>query len=267
MQDLLAAGRLGDALAAQTALVRAKPLDADARFGLAVLLCLAGELDRASAQLDSLSTQNPELAVGVSHVQSLIHAEAERRAVHERDGAPLLPPDAPPHAELRLEALRALRAGEAERAGELLARAGASETPLEGKLDGESFDDLRDHDDLLGPTLEVFAGGRYLWLPLERVRRIELSAPKRPLDLLWPAALLVDSSGTEANVHLPALYAGSHAAADERLRLGRMTDWVDVGGVAFRGVGQKVWLLSRGGAESERGLLEVRALELGAGHG
>jgi len=253
VQDLLADGRLGDALAAQTALVRAKPLDADGRFGLAVLLCFAGELDRASAQLDALSSQNPELAVGVSHVQSLIHAEAERRAVHERDGAPLLPPDAPPQLELRLEAL---------------ARAGAAQPALEGKLDGEAFDDLRDHDDLLGPTLELFAGGRYLWLPLERVRRLELLAPRRPLDLLWPAAQLVDVSGAEANVHLPALYAGSHAAQDDRLRLGRMTDWTDAGGVAFRGIGQKVLLATRGGMERERGLLEVRALELGgAGHG
>jgi type VI secretion system protein ImpE len=268
VQDLLADGRLGDALAAQTALVRAKPLDADGRFGLAVLLCFAGELDRASAQLDALSSQNPELAVGVSHVQSLIHAEAERRAVHERDGAPLLPPDAPPQLELRLEALRALRAGDVERAGEALARAGAAQPALEGKLDGEAFDDLRDHDDLLGPTLELFAGGRYLWLPLERVRRLELLAPRRPLDLLWPAAQLVDVSGAEANVHLPALYAGSHAAQDDRLRLGRMTDWTDAGGVAFRGIGQKVLLATRGGMERERGLLEVRALELGgAGHG
>jgi type VI secretion system protein ImpE len=267
VQDLLAAGRLGDALAAQTALVRAKPLDGDARYGLAVLLCFAGELDRANAQLDALATQTPELAVGVSHVQSLIHAEAERRAVHERDGVPLLPPDAPPHAELRLQALRALRAGESERAGELLANANGAEAALEGKLDGESFDALRDHDDLLGPTLEVFAAGRYLWLPLERVRRLELAAPKHPLDLLWPSAQLVDSSDAEANVHLPALYVGSHAAQDDRLRLGRMTDWIDAGGVAFRGIGQKVLLVGRNGAESERGLLEVRTLELSAGRG
>jgi len=263
VRELFSAGRLGDALAAQTALVRAKPGDGDARFALAGLLCFAGELDRASAQLDTLALQSPELAVGTSHYQSLIHAEAERRAVHERDGEPLLPPDSPAHVERRVLALRALRAGDAEAAGRALAEADQAAPALEGKLDGESFDALRDYDDLLGPVLEVYAGGRYLWLPLERVRTLELAAPERMLDLLWPSARLEETSGAEANVHLPALYAGSHAADDERLRLGRMTDWRDAGGAAFRGVGQKVLLARRGGEERERGLLEIRTLELG----
>jgi type VI secretion system protein ImpE len=262
--DLFAAGRLGDALAAQTAVVRAKPTDVDGRFELAVLLCFAGELDRATAQLETLSLQNPELAVGTSHYRALILAEAERRAVHERGGAPLLPPDCPGYVEARLEALHALRASDPARAAAALERAEAETPALEGKLDGESFDDLRDHDDVLGPVLEIYAGGHYLWLPLERVRRLELAAPVRRLDLLWPSARLEDSSGAEANVHLPALYVGSHAASDGRLQLGQMTDWRDDQGVAFRGVGQKVLLARRGSRERELGLLELRDLELTA---
>ena len=263
-QELLSAGRLGDAVAEQTALVRAKPTDADARFELAVLLCFAGELDRATAQLDTLALQKPELAVGTSHYRALIVAEAERRAVHERGGAPLLPPDCPAHVESRLEALHALRAGESERAAAALARAESGAPALEGKIDGARFDDLRDHDDVLGPVLEIYAGGHYLWLPLERVRRLELAAPARRIDLLWPSARLEDTSGAEANVHLPALYVGSHAASDGRLQLGQMTDWRDDQGVAFRGVGQKVLLARRGSHERELGLLELRDLELAA---
>jgi len=264
VQELLSAGRLGDAVAAQTALVRAKPTDADARFELTVLLCFAGELDRATAQLDTLAVQDPELGMGSTHYRSLLVAEAERRAVHERGGAPLLPPDCPAHVEARLEALHALRAGEVERAGAALERARANTPALEGKLDGESFDDLSDHDDVLGPVLEVFAGGHYLWLPLERVRALEVAAPARRLDLLWPGARLEDTSGAAANVHLPALYVGSHAAEDGRLQLGQMTDWRDAHGLAFRGMGQKVLLARRGPREREVGLLELRTLELAA---
>src|SRR5215475_11658393 len=177
VSELLSAAKLGDAVAAQSAAVRARPGDVDARVELMVLLCFAGELDRAAAQLDTLALQSPELAVGVAHTRALIHAEAERRAVHERDGVPLLPPDSPAHVEARLEALRALRVGDAACAGEMLEQAMDATPPLEGKLDGESFDALGDRDDVLGPVLEVYAAGRYLWLPLERVRRLELAAP------------------------------------------------------------------------------------------
>jgi type VI secretion system protein ImpE len=262
VQELLAAGRLGDAVAAQTALVRAKPTDADARFELTVLLCFAGELDRAAAQLDTLGVQNPELALGTSHYRALLEAESERRAVHERGGSPLLPPDCPSHVEARLDALRRLREGDAERAEQALQRAREATPAREGKLDGESFDSLEDRDDVLGPVLEIFAGGHYLWLPLERLVRLEVTPPARRIDLLWPAARLEDTSGAEANVHLPALYSGSHSAADGRLQLGLMTDWHDSLGIAFRGIGQKVLLARRGPREREIGLLELRTLEL-----
>jgi len=265
VSELLSAAKLGDAVAAQSAAVRAHPGDVDARVELMVLLCFAGELDRAAAQLDTLALQSPELAVGTAHIRALVNAEAERRAVHERDGTPLLPPGCPGHVEARLEALRALRAGDAARAGEALEQALDGAPALEGKLDGESFDALGDRDDLLGPVLEVYAGGHYLWLPLERVRRLELAAPRRRIDLLWPAATLADTAGGEANVHLPALYAGSHAAADGRLQLGQMTDWRDELGVAFRGLGQKVLCARRGERERELGLLELRVLELAGG--
>lgn len=264
VQELLSAAKLGDAVAAQSAAVRARPGDLDARVELMVLLCFAGELDRAAAQLDTLGLQNPELAVGTAHYRALLQAEAERRVVHDREGAPLLPPDCPAHVEARLDALRALRAGDAETAKTAFERAQADAPRLEGKLDGESFDALCDRDDLLGPVLEVYAGGHYLWLPFERVRRLELAAPRRRIDLLWPAAVLVDSDGGEANVHLPALYAGSHAASDGRLQLGQMTDWRDELGLCFRGSGQKVLCARRGENEREIGLLELRALELSA---
>ena len=87
---------------------------------------------------------------------------------------------------------------------------------LEGKVDGEAFTDLFDSDELLGPVLEVFAGGHYLWLPLERVRTLQIRPPKHQLELLWLPAELEDAAGDTATVHLPALYHGSIAANDAR---------------------------------------------------
>ena len=60
---------------------------------------------------------------------------------------------------------------------------------------------------------------------MERVEIIEFHDPLRPRDLLWRARQMVVRGGPDGEVFLPVLYAGSHANPDDRIRLGRMTDW------------------------------------------
>jgi type VI secretion system protein ImpE len=271
LQELLSAGRLSDAIAARSSSLRSKPSDLDARWELAVLLCFAGELDRAVMQLDALASQNAEMGMGVTPYRTLLVAEAERNAVHRREGQPLLPPDCPAHVEARLAALQALRRGNVVQARAALERAEKERPDVPAIVDEARFDDVRDYDDLLGPVLEVYAGGRYLWMPFERVKRLDIEAPTQLIDLLWPRARLEDASGSEAHVHLPALYVGSCDATDEQLRLGRTTEWIDQAGLLYRGLGQKTWLAQRAGDESEIGLLQIRRLEVdrpdGSSHG
>jgi type VI secretion system protein ImpE len=271
LQELLSVGRLSDAIAERSSVLRSQPGDLDARWELAVLLCFAGELDRAVLQLDALTRQDAELGMALTVYRTLLVAEAERIAVHRREGRPLLPPECPAHVEARLAALQALRRNEVDLARAALERAEKDRADVAVQIDGERFTDLRDYDDLLGPVLEVFAGGRYLWLPLERVKRLEIAAPAQLIDLLWARATLEDSTGVEAHVHLPALYVGSSEAADERVRLGKTTEWIDQAGLLYRGVGQKTWLAQRAADEREIGLLEVRRLDVdpaaGTAHG
>src|SRR5258705_5870701 len=171
-RELLAAGELSAAVAAQGALLRAKPTDLDARWLLFVMLCWAGELDRAILQLDMLTEQNAEFGMGSVVYRSLVTAEAERAAVLTRSGNPLLPPDSGAHAEARLAALRALRAGDSALARAELVRAESLRPALEGKLDGEAFTGLYDSDELFGPILEGLAGRHYLWRPPRRARQL-----------------------------------------------------------------------------------------------
>ncbi len=259
--ELIASGNLVEAIAAQSAEVKAHPVDLDARYQLSVLLCFAGDLDRASIQLNTIGAQDQELGMASAIYRSLIVADSARRTVWNEEGDPLLPPDCAPGIEDRVAALQAMRRGDNEAASQALERSLASEKPLEVKLNGELTRDLRDYDDFLGPVLEVYAGGNYLWLPFERIRTLEVAAPKTELDLLWAPAQLVDANGMEANVHLPVLYEGSHRAEDGRVRVGRMTEWVDVEGLGFRGQGQRTLLAEQGGDSREIGLLEVRSLE------
>jgi type VI secretion system protein ImpE len=226
-----------------------------------VLLAFAGELDRAAAQLDALLAQEPGFGASCALYRGLLQAEAERRAVHGREGRPLLPPQAPAHVEQRLAALEALRSGDADGARRALGRAEAAGPALEGKLDGEAFRSVTDDDELLGSVLEVFAAGRYLWLPFEHVRRLELTAPAQLVDLLWPSAVLEDATGREAHVHLPALYVGSAEAEDDHARVGALTQWTLQAGLC-RGLGQRTLRVEGAGEAREVGLLAVRRLEL-----
>lgn len=259
--NLLRAGRLDEAIDAQTAVVKARPTEADARYLLLALLGFAGQWDRAGRQLEALGHQDPKLATAARVYGGLLAAERERDAVYTEGGQPLVPPDAPAHVTARLAALVAWREGNRAEVARQLEVAVDAAPILAGRFNGEVFDGLRDLDDLLGSVLEVFAGGRYLWLPLERVRKLEITPPAHLLDLLWLPAQIVDADST-ASVHLPVLYPGSAHHADAEVRLGRRTEWHGEQEL-LRGFGQRVLAyLAAGGELQEQSVLAVRSLEL-----
>jgi type VI secretion system protein ImpE len=239
-------------------------MDAERRFLLFSLLAFAGDLERASRQLDALGAGGD--TGGVVEMRSLLcrgllAAEAERREVWAGRATPLLAPDAGPGVTKRVEALARLAARDAAGAASLLDESNAALRPVAGKLNGAEFEQIRDSDDFSAPLLEVFARGRCVWLGLDQLRRLELQPPASLLDLLWAPARLLDARGNDAHVYLPALYCGTHAESADPLRLGRVTEWRDVGAGA-RGVGQKVLLTLGAGGEQEWSLLDVRTLEV-----
>ena len=266
-QELFRSGRLRDALEAQTAEVKARPLDPDARFFLFVLLCFSGEIERAETHLEAIAQRDESMRAGALLYRSLLGSELERRRVFHEGTTPVLPPNAPASLQLRREALGHFLRGDRESAARFLDQAADASPILHGKLDGEAFEGLRDYDDLQGDFLEVFAGGRYLWLPLAHVRRLELRPPKTHVDLLWLPAELEDTDGRQVRVYLPALYEGSHGHADDALRIGRATEWLEQEGLGFRGVGQHMLLSVHSEAERQTPLLDVRSIEIDAGGG
>ncbi len=268
-QEFWKAGRLDDAIEAQTAQVKTHPSDPESRYLLFAFLCFAGNLERADKQLDALGVQDTKLEAGSMIYRNLLASEAERRRVWRDGASPLMPPDAPSWMQTRLEAIRASAAGDAGAAESAIAAARAGERTMSGKADGRRFEAILDIDDFLEPVLEAFAGGRYLWIPFERIRSLELTEPKHLLDLLWATAKLTDADGTIADVHLPALYVDSPQGPSDALRLGRATDWPDAPG-GCRGRGQKVLFLAAPQGkpdpepdDAEVSLLSLRSLEIG----
>jgi type VI secretion system protein ImpE len=261
--EFFKAGQLGDAIDAQTQIVKKKPTDDDARFMLFVLLAYAGELDRADKQLDVLANMDDKIRTGTMVYHSLLASELERSRVFSGESKPVFPPDSPASLDLRLQALGCLRSGDAAAAEAKADEADEQTPPCSGKLNGKDFDDFRNYDDVLGHVFEIYAGGRYLWMAMSQIRSLEISAPETAIDTLWRQAKLTDSDGTVADVHLPVVYAGSSTHADEAVRLGRITDWVEQGNL-FTGVGQHLYATTRGDDQTETSLLDIHSLEINA---
>ena len=258
--QLWQSGDLAGAIAAQTAVVKARPADTDARSLLFALLAFAGDWERAGSHLRAMAAADQELQRSVLFYRGLLTAEVHRQGVFEGEAVPVLPPAAPAHLEHRLTALQAWRRGEAAAASDHLAAALEAQPDLAGTVNDRPFSGWRDLDDLLGSVCEVLAAGRYLWLPWEWIRSLEVTPPVRLPDLLWVPARLLHRDGRELAVNLPALYPGSHAWDDGALQLGRRTAWCGAEDLQ-RGQGQK--LLAFGDAADEvqeLPLLELRTL-------
>jgi type VI secretion system protein ImpE len=123
-------------------------------------------------------------------------------------------------------------------------------------LNGLPFEGLRDTDTALAFFLEAFVHDRYVWLPFEALRELVIPAPRSLFDLLWTPVLVTTWEGLSLNCYLPVLYPESFLHADDRIKLGRMTDWTSMGSAIARGVGQHV--LQAG--PDEWALLDIRAV-------
>lgn len=266
LQDHLDGGKLEEAIATGIAAVKADPTNADLRYQLFAVFCFAGELHRARKQLGALDVGDPQLAQAQGVYINLLAAEQERLAVFHHGTEPLMPPDPPRHLQLRLQGLAAARAGDHARADELLAAAVAEQPELVGSINGDPCAALRDMDDLLGSQLEVFAGGRYLWLPLERIAELTIETPRHLLDLLWLPAEIRDRQDATSRVHIPVLYEKSSESSDPRAATGRLTEWYCPGGEFVRGRGQRLlgWA-PPDGELTELPVLELRSLKLESG--
>ncbi len=257
--ELFQAGRLDDAIFAQTADVKAHPGDPAKRLFLFELLMFAGDFERAEKQLTAVQYNELERDAAVATFKRVLQAENERRAFYAQGRRPRFLAEVPPHVELRLDAVAAIREERYAEATDLVARAHDALPEYQGSLNEQAFTLLCDCDDVFGSVLEVVSGtGAYFWVPLEQVDTLLLAEPKYPRDLLWVQAHLEIKDGASGDVFLPATYPGTWQSADDTLRLGRGTDWVEIAPGLVRGVGSRMFLVN----DEAKGLLEFRQLEI-----
>jgi len=227
--ELFRAGKLDEAIEVLGAELREDPSDARRRTFLFELLCFAGNFDRAEKQLDVLARSGPQAEAGTLLYRGALYAERSRQ---ERfaDGAETNPESKP--------------------------------ALISGTINGRPFQTLSDADPRIGTRLEVFAGGQYLWLPLEHVAAIRMEPPRRVRDLLWSPARVRAGPGLRGvelgEVLLPVLAPHSWAHDDPQVRLGRRTEWQELADGRQAPVGQKLLLVD----DEEFPILELRELDV-----
>ncbi|HEX4606946.1 MAG TPA: type VI secretion system accessory protein TagJ, partial [Urbifossiella sp.] len=201
-------GQLAEAVSLQESAVAARPDDAAARLFLVELLAFAARLDEAETHLAAIRSDDPAWPASARGFRRLFRAERRRSITIRR---PLvLPEPVPAHAKRRWLAVKRLRDGNPADAVRWTDRADAASPDIEGFLDGQEFDSLRDADDRFASVLEAVAGGRWVWFPWEKVRRVKLELSRYALDRLYRPAEVRLRDGSDHRVHLPLVYPGSH---------------------------------------------------------
>lgn len=219
-------GKLGEAIASLQEELRSNPHDVPRRTFLFELLLFQGELERARKQLDVIETADPASYLGTAYHKQLLRAEERRQEMFQTGALP-------------------------EWEGEM--------EPISGTVNGEAFQSLVDSDPRIGPRLEMFAGGQYVWIPFSELSVVRVSPPKLLRDLYWASAEVESREGVEdeaREVLLPVMAALSWQNPDEMVRLGRVTEWAETESGAEVPSGQKILLVD----DEEFPVLEVREL-------
>ena len=251
--ELIKAGRLEEARGILTEEIKAKPADTSKRTLLFQVLALCGEWDKAFKHLDMISSLDTTKAIAISAYKDILRAQEDRRKVLIFSKIPSFLTDAPPYFETYWDACSNLAKGELKKARALFDEASGMRPELSGKLGGKEFLGIRDTDSMLAFFIEAFVHDRYVWIPFEAVREMIVTEPKSLLDLIWIPATVTTWEGLTANCNLPVLYPGSEFSKNVEIRLGRMTDWEDLGGNFAKGLGQHVLQIG----ENDISLLEI----------
>ena len=210
-RELLADGRLSDALAAQVAAVSADPTPS-ARLFLFELLVLADRLAEARTELLAVTSDDPAWPAARRRFGRLLRAIGRRNRLRKRP-AFLLPP--PPHASRRWNAARAVEAGDAPRGVRWIDRADATAPEVVGFVDGRPFAGLRDSDERFASVWEVLVGGGYYWLPFEQTRAVTVRRAEGVIETVYRPAEVRLTDGRTLDVVLPLVYPLSGESGDE----------------------------------------------------
>ena len=250
-------GNLSAAIESAINLVKTNPTNEAARIFLFELSCFAGDWERAERQLEVIGHQDVNAMIGSKIFQGNFQGERDRMKYFSDGQKPEFMSPKPAYLDTLMAANNRLREGNHAEARQLLDQVEEERPAFKVSINGEGFSDFRDYNDLTMCVFEVLLRGNYLWLPFEQVQKIDLFKPKSLRDLYWIQANVEMINGTSGEMFLPALYSGTWKSTNDQVRLGRMTDWRDVGSETYVGEGMRVfWMDGR-----DKSILDIETLE------
>jgi type VI secretion system protein ImpE len=257
-EQLIREGDLAAALKALQDAVRKDPASAKNRVFLFQLLSVMGNWPRALTQLNVAAELDASTLPMAQTYREAIQCEALRSEIFSGKRAPLIFGEPQPWLAQLVDALKH-DAGAPEAA---IARAQAFDAApaSSGRLNGERFEWLADADQRLGPVLEAIVNGRYFWIPMCRISRIEFEAPVDLRDAVWTAANFTWANGAQTVGLIPTRYNDTVGSKNDALLLARRTEWAEDGALAGNGLGQRMLVTDSG----EYALMDVRVIEIDA---
>lgn len=259
-KTLLDTGDLSGAVDAALKAVKTKPTDVAARTFLFELSLFSGDWERADRQLDAIAHQDVNAMVGSVVYRQCLAVEKDREKLFAQGVMPefIIPP--PQYVMELIYAINRIREGNIAEAREVLDKVEEDRPAFACKVNGEEVEDFRDYNDVTSAILEVIIKDKYIWIPLEQIVKLKIPEPKTLRDLFWLQADLETVNGTRGEVIIPALYSGSFRHSNDQVRLGRMTDWRDLGNDLYVGEGMKLFWANG----KPRGILEIKEIEFEA---
>ena len=240
-KTLLESGNLSGAIESALAMVKANPTDGSARIFLFELSAFAGDWERAKRQLDVIGHQDTTAMIGSKIYEQCIIAEGKRADFFSKGAKPEFLSTPPDYIYGLLTANNRVIEDNLTEARDFLDKAENERPAFACQINGKDAEDFRDYNDLTSSILEVIIKDSYVWVPFEQIEKITFSAPKSLRDHFWLQAALETDNGTNGDVFIPALYNNSWRSGNDKVRLGKVTDWRDIGEDIYVGEGTKLF--------------------------
>lgn len=251
------AGDLNAAVESALTLVKTNPTSEAARIFLFELSCFSGDWERAERQLDVIGHQDANAMIGSKIYQQNFKGERDRMKYFADGLAPEFMTAKPAYVDDLMSANNRVREGNVAEARQILDDVEEKRPAFKCRVNGEGFSDIRDYNDLTMCVFEALFKDSYMWIPFEQVEKVELFKPKSLRDLYWIQAKVDLVNGTGGEMFLPALYSGTWKSSDDKVRLGRMTDWRPLGEDLYIGEGTKLFWMDG----KDKSILDIETIE------
>jgi len=238
--ELINNEKLSEARALLISDIKTDPENFETRSLLFKVYCFYEEWDKADNQLNILLKNKSEYQEQFEFFKMLIKTEKERCECHLNNICPPCLPKKPNYMSQFEEYRYKVKGKKNDEAVSILLNID-KERSIKLTYNGLNYNDLKNTDDLIPFFIEAFIHDKYVWIPFEYIKHIEIAKPETLLDLVWIYSNLILEGGMKITCKIPSRYINSGKHEDDLIKMGRKTDWISLNNKLYQGIGQQVF--------------------------